>query len=88
MREDGKELCPSTPCEVVLKSDGTDATKTHKLVISRNGFKAETRVVKPTDPPMHVKLSHAGGSVRPHTTSQATAKPDTTTPSGFKEAPY
>ncbi len=87
VREDGKELlCASTPCAVTFKSD---AAKPHKLVITRTGFKPETRIVKATDPSLHVKLAHAGGSARPHPPAPAASpKPDTTTPSGFKDLPY
>ncbi len=89
VREDGKELCASTPCDVAFNAEGADANKAHKLVIARGGFRSETRTVKPTDAPVHVKLSHGGGSVRPPPqTAPSGAKPESTTPSGFKDVPY
>jgi len=91
VREDGKELCASTPCEIALGSGSADA-KTHKLVVTRSGYKPETRMVKSTDSPVHIKLAlaQAGGGTRPHTPAQTatSAKPATTTPSGFKDVPY
>ncbi len=88
VREDGRELCASTPCEIVFPADTAGAT-THKLVVARSGYKPETRIVKTTDPPTHVKLSHAGGTSRPPAPQPSpAAKPDATTPSGFKDVPY
>jgi eukaryotic-like serine/threonine-protein kinase len=87
IREDNKELCAATPCDIVFKGDVPDR-KVHKLVIARAGFKPETRSVKAGDAPLHVKLAHAGGGgiARPPST---TPKSDpTTTPSGFKDQPY
>ena len=83
VREDGRELCAATPCDVVFNSN---PSKTHKLVIARAGFKTETRIVKVSDPPLHVRLVHAAGSVRP--SPSPASKPESTTPSGFKDQPY
>ena len=79
VREDGRELCAATPCDVVFNAN---PSKTHKLVIARAGFKTETRIVKVSDPPVHVRLVHATGSGRP------SPKPESKTPSGFKDQPY
>jgi serine/threonine-protein kinase len=57
IRDESKEVCASTPCDVVFKLD-PDPSKTHKLVISHAGFRSETRTVRPGDPPLHVKLTH------------------------------
>ena len=83
VREDGKEICAATPCDLVLK---TNPSKTHKLVIARAGFKTETRIVKLNDPPVHVRLIHTTGSGR--STSSPAPKPENTTPNGFKDQPY
>jgi eukaryotic-like serine/threonine-protein kinase len=91
VREDGKELCATTPCDLVFNTDGADATKPHKLLILHAGFRPEARTVKANDPPVHVKLHAAvagGGARPPQSQPTATAKPETTTPNGFKDQPY
>jgi serine/threonine-protein kinase len=86
VREDGKELCVATPCDLPIEVDGKDATKVHRLVFVHPGYRTETRFVKPSDGAVTVKLARAVSGARPAPT--ATAKPETTTPDGFKEAPY
>ncbi|MBX3215199.1 MAG: protein kinase [Labilithrix sp.] len=85
VRVDGKEICSATPCDLTLKGD---PSKAHKLVILRAGYKSETRTVRVSDSPVHVKLSHSSGGARPHGTSAPATKPDSTTPEGFKGLPY
>lgn len=86
VREDGKEICSATPCDLTLKGD---PSKAHKLVILRAGYKTETRTVRASDSPVHVKLSHAsGGSSRSHAPSTPATKSESTTPEGFKGLPY
>ena len=94
VREDGKEICSSTPCDVAFDTEGANATKAHKLLFARSGYRSEVRSVKPSDAPVHVKLGHAGAATRPQPPPQPaavpspTTKPESTTPSGFKELPY
>ncbi|MBX3220511.1 MAG: serine/threonine protein kinase [Labilithrix sp.] len=84
VREDGKEICSATPCDLTLKGD---PSKAHKLLILRAGYKSETRTVRAGDSPVHVKLTHtSGGSSRP--AAPPTSKPEGTTPDGFKGQPY
>jgi serine/threonine-protein kinase len=85
VREDAREVCAATPCDIVFKGD-TDGSKTHKLVITRAGFKTETRTVKESDPVVHVKLVHGSGSGGRAVTSP-TAKSDGASPSTTKDAP-
>jgi serine/threonine-protein kinase len=86
VREDGKELCAPTPCDVVFKGEAADPARVHKLVITRPGFRAETRTVKATESPVHLKLAHVSAApVRP---PPAPTKPDSPTPNGFKDTPY
>jgi hypothetical protein len=61
IREDGREICVATPCDLVFKGEAADAAKLHKLLIMRGGFRPETPTGKTSDPPGHVKRSHAGG---------------------------
>ncbi len=85
VREDNKEVCAATPCDLVFKAEAADATKVHKLVIAKPGYRGEPRTVKTSEAAngLHVKLIHVGGSApRP----PPTAKPEATTPSGFKDA--
>ena len=57
IREDNKEICASTPCDLVF----ADATKPHKLLVLKAGYRAELRTVKQGDAPLVVKLVHLGG---------------------------
>lgn len=93
VREDNKEICAATPCELSFK-EGEPTSKVHKLTITKLGFKAEQRTVKVTDPPMTLKLQHLGGGgggaplVNPAPLPPKPApssKPDST-PNGFKDA--
>ena len=52
--EDGKELCPSTPCDIVFKDDG--GPKEHKLALTRKGYKGKELVVSATDTKATTKM--------------------------------
>jgi serine/threonine protein kinase len=87
VKEDGVELCNSTPCDVVYKGGDADATKDHKLVVSHQGYRAESKTIKVGDSPVSVKLAKADG---PHWVAPQ-AKPDNppTVPTGYKtDIPY
>ena len=91
--ESGSELCASTPCDATFKGEAADASKTHRIVLSKNGFKNETRPVKPNEALVHVKLTKGAGGATfvkpPLTAPPPPTKPDPpTTPSGFKDIPY
>lgn len=88
VKENGKELCAPTPCEVTFKGD--DATRTHKISIEEKGFKSETKSVKPiavtggadaAARAIDVKLTKS-----PAPGPKPTPKPEASTPSGFKDA--
>jgi serine/threonine-protein kinase len=89
VREDALELCAATPCDVTFRGDGADPSRTHRLVFSHLGFRPELKVIRPTDPPLHVKLLRGSWGARPGATS-ATSKPASSdaAPSGFKDLPY
>ena len=56
--EEGKELCASTPCEIVF----ADTTKAHKITFVKAGYRFENRTVHASDAPLSVKLQHFGGA--------------------------
>ena len=56
VKEDGVELCSSTPCDILYKGSDADPTKEHRLTILRGGYRLETRNVKVGDSPVTVKL--------------------------------
>ena len=89
VKEDGVELCSSTPCDILYKGADADPTKEHKLTLARNGFRNETKAVKVGDSPVTVKLTAAPAGpvyVRP----QQPGKNDTApVPTGYKnDIPY
>jgi serine/threonine-protein kinase len=59
VKEDGVELCSSTPCDILYKGSDADSTREHKLTLTRNGYRVETRSVKVGDSPVTVKLTPA-----------------------------
>ncbi|MDB4993801.1 MAG: Serine/threonine protein kinase PrkC, regulator of stationary phase [Myxococcaceae bacterium] len=80
VREDGKEVCAATPCEIAYRGD--EAQATHHLVVSKAGFRSELRETKAGGDPLVVRL------VRTPQTYVAPRPTDSTTPQGFKEIPY
>jgi len=57
VREDGVELCGSTPCDILYKGSDAEPTRGHVLTIARSGFRPETMTVTPPDSPILVKLT-------------------------------
>ena len=43
VKEDGVELCSSTPCDILYKGADADPARDHKLTLTRPGYKVETR---------------------------------------------
>jgi eukaryotic-like serine/threonine-protein kinase len=86
VREDGREVCAATPCDVSFASDGK---KTRKLLFVKNGFRADSREVGATDGQLTVKLARAGGGYVPPKQPPSNDHPESTTaPEGFKDLPY
>jgi serine/threonine-protein kinase len=87
VREDGVENCSSTPCDIVYKGPDADPSKDHHLVITRTGYRNETRTVRIGDSPVTVKLTPAPASYRP---PPPTKPAETQTlPPGYKpDIPY
>ncbi len=86
VREDGVEVCSSTPCDIVYKGPDADAAKDHRLIITRNGYLNQSRTVRIGDSPVTVKLVAAPSSYRPPAPTK-TAEPQA--PPGYRpDIPY
>ncbi len=57
VKEDGVELCSSTPCDILYKGADADAAKEHRLTLLRAGYRSETKSVRVGDSPVSVKLA-------------------------------
>jgi len=87
VKEDGVELCSSTPCDILYKGADADPTREHKLSFTRNGYRVENKTVKVGDSPVTAKLTAApvGPIYRP---AQPKDNP-TPVPTGYKnDIPY
>jgi serine/threonine protein kinase len=88
VKEDGVELCSSTPCDILYKGADADPARDHRLALARQGYKGETRTVRVGDSPVSVKLTRAPDV--PRVAPQA-PKSDTpaAVPTGYKtDIPY
>lgn len=85
VRENTQELCAATPCQIQFTGADAEATKEHRLVIAKSGFRSETKVVRPGEAPLQVKLAR---STQPRPAANASPNPSEATPNGFKEVPY
>ena len=85
VKEDGIEVCSSTPCEITYKGVDGDPNKDHKLMFSKAGYRVENRTVKLGDSPVNVKLTKAPQYYAP---PQQQQKPPEDKPPGFKDLPY
>ncbi len=86
VREGGKELCPATPCDVVFTGEAADVKRAHRVVVSRFGYRIETRTVTAAEREVSVKLVRYVS--RAPTPAESAPEAPTPTPSGFKDAPY
>ncbi len=88
VKEDGVELCGSTPCDLLYKGSDADPAREHKLTVGRPGFKTEARTVKLGDTPVLIKLTRAPEVPRfvPAAPPRSDAPP---VPTGYKnDLPY
>ena len=85
VKEDGIEICSSTPCDVTYRAADADPAKDHKLLFSKNGYKVESKTVKVGDSPVSIKMNRAPAVWYPPVQQQQ--KPDDQ-PKGFKDIPY
>jgi|CZKU01.1.fsa_nt_gi serine/threonine-protein kinase len=96
VKEDGVELCGSTPCDILYKGADADPGREHKLALSRQGYKVETRTLKVGDSPLAVKLAKALESPRfipqgqpAYGGQRPEARPEAPPPAGYKnDLPY
>jgi serine/threonine-protein kinase len=90
VKEDGIEQCSQTPCDLSYKGPDADPAKDHKLIISKPGYKVETRTVRTGDSPVIVKLNRADPVWTPPPRQAPAAQPkkDDDSIKGFKEVPY
>ena len=85
VKEDGVELCSSTPCDLLYKGADADPTREHKLSFTRNGYRPENKTVKVGDSPVSIKLTVAPMVYHP----VQQPKDNPAVPGGYKgEVPY
>jgi serine/threonine protein kinase len=88
VKEDGVELCGSTPCDILYKGPDADPAREHKLTVVHPGYRTEARTVKVGDSPVAVKLTKAPDAPRfvPAAPPRTDAPP---APTGYKnDLPY
>ena len=59
VKEDGLEICASTPCDIVYKGDVTDGGTEHLLEFTKAEYKVERKLVKATRYPYFLKMTRA-----------------------------
>jgi len=86
VKEDGVEMCSSTPCDILYRGADADPAKEHKLTFVRSGYRTETKTVKVGDSPVTVKLL-AAPVIQYHPPPQKSETPPI--PTGYKQdIPY
>ncbi|HEY3822518.1 MAG TPA: protein kinase [Polyangiaceae bacterium] len=87
VKEDGVELCSSTPCDILYKGADADPTREHKLSFTKYAYRVENKSVKVGDSPVNVKLTAAPvGPVYRPAQAKDNAAP---VPTGYKnDIPY
>jgi serine/threonine protein kinase len=87
VKEDGIEVCSSTPCDVLYQGSEADPMREHRLSVARAGYRMESRTVKVGDSPVTVKLTVVPAPIfRPAAQPKDTAS---LVPSGYKnDIPY
>jgi serine/threonine-protein kinase len=93
VKEDGVELCSSTPCDILYKGADADASKEHRLTLLRAGYRSDTRSVRVGDTPVNVKLAllpAAPHYAAPQAAPKGESKSETPSlPPGYKpDIPY
>jgi serine/threonine-protein kinase len=89
VKEDGVELCSSTPCDILYKGADADPARDHKLTLARQGYKSDTRNVRVGDSPVMVKLAKAAEVPRVQDRPAARSETPAAVPTGYKtDVPY
>jgi len=87
VRENGTEICAATPCEHDFVAD---TSVEHKVVLSRPGYRPETRTVRASDAQLAVTLAaiRAAKWTPPTPAAPKSAESAAPSPQGFKDIPY
>jgi hypothetical protein len=64
VKENGVEICTTTPCDVVYAGADADPLREHRLTLTRQSYRAESRVVRVGDSPVVVKLFRVTDNLR------------------------
>lgn len=89
VKEDGVELCGSTPCDILYKGSDADPLREHKLTVTHPGYRSETRTVKVGDSPVAVKLARAPEAPRFVPAAPPPRSDTPPAPTGYKnDLPY
>ncbi len=90
VKEDGVELCSSTPCDILYKGADADSAKEHRLTFVRAGYRSDTRSVRVGDSPVIVKLAVIPAGPAHYVAPQASPKSESPSlPPGYKpDIPY
>jgi serine/threonine protein kinase len=65
VRENGIEICASTPCDVAYEGAEGDPARIHRLTVSRSGYRTEVRTIKVGDSPVIVRMTKVDPSRLP-----------------------
>ncbi len=64
VKENGVEICATTPCDVVYAGADADPQRDHRLTLTRQSYRTDSRVVRVGDSPVVVKLFKATDNLR------------------------
>jgi serine/threonine protein kinase len=85
VKENGAELCATTPCDHAYPADPTTE---HKVVFNHGGYRPETRVVHANDAQVALTLVAAKAWVPPPRGAGPKPADSSGAPQGFKDIPY
>jgi hypothetical protein len=57
VREADVELCRATPCGIVYEGAEASPDAVHVLTVARDGYRTETKTIRPTDGPLVIALA-------------------------------
>jgi serine/threonine protein kinase len=86
VKENGIELCSSTPCDILYEGHEADPLREHKLTLARPGYRPEFRSIKVSEGPLNAKLTPA---LRAAPAASPKADDIPAVPTGYKtDIPY
>ncbi len=65
VKENGVEICASTPCDVPYEGAEGDPSRIHRLTVSRSGYRTEVRAIKVGDSPVIIRMTKMDPSRMP-----------------------